>query len=87
MKVTGKTGSYAVMADSGMPYTRFFCTNCGSFIFGEPASMPGVRTVTAGALDDVSLFQPQMVVYAKDRPAWDRIDSGLPEFETMPPRG
>ena len=86
VKVTGKLSSYAVMADSGQPYTRFFCSNCGSFIYGEPASMPGVRTVTAGTLDDTSVFEPQMVVYTKARPAWDRIDSGLPEFEAMPPR-
>ena len=85
-KVTGKLSSYAVMADSGQPYTRFFCSNCGSFIYGEPASMPGVRTVTAGTLDDTSVFEPQMIVYTKARPAWDRIDSGLPEFEAMPPR-
>ncbi len=87
VKVTGPVSAFAVIADSGQPYTRHFCPKCGSFIYGEPASMPGVRTVTAGTFDDTSLFEPQMVVYAKDRPAWDRIDSGLPEFETMPPRG
>jgi hypothetical protein len=87
VKVTGKLSSYAVTADSGQPYTRFFCSNCGSFIYGEPSAMPGVRTVTAGTLDDTSVFEPQMVIYTKSRPAWDVIDSGLPEFESMPPRG
>jgi hypothetical protein len=87
VKVTGKTTSFAVTADSGQPYTRHFCPTCGSVVYGEPASMPGVRTVTAGTLDDTSLFEPQMVVYTKSRPHWDRIDSGLPEFEGMPGPG
>ena len=87
VKVSGQLSSFAVTAESGQPYTRFFCPNCGSFIYGEPASMPGVRTVTAGTFDDTSAFQPQMVIYTRNRPDWDRIDSGLPEFEGMPPRG
>ena len=86
-KVTGETTTYAVTADSGQPYIRHFCPKCGSVVFGEPTSMAGVNTVPAGTLDDTSLFVPEMVVYTKSRPAWDHIDSGLPEFETMPPRG
>ncbi len=87
LKVTGETTSYAVTADSGQPYIRHFCPKCGSVVYGAPTSMPGVNTVPAGTLDDTTLFVPQMVVYTKSRPAWDKIDSGLPEFETMPPPG
>ena len=86
VKITGDTKAYAVTGDSGMPFTRHFCPSCGSLIYGEPAVMPGVINVTAGTLDDTSLYQPQAVIYTKDRPAWDRIDSGLPEFEAMPSR-
>ena len=87
VKVTGEVKGYAVTADSGLPYTRYRCANCGSLVYGEPQAMPGVRTVAAGTLDDVSVFQPQMVIYTKDRPAWDKIDSGLPEFAGMPQPG
>jgi hypothetical protein len=87
VKITGQTKAYSVTADSGQPYTRNFCPVCGSLIFGLPAAMPGVSTVTAGTLDDPTAFQPQMVIYTKSRPSWDRIDSGLPEFETMPQPG
>ena len=87
VKVTGKVTAYAVTAESGLPYTRHFCSTCGSLIYGEPAAMPGVRTVTAGTLDDVTAFEPQMVIYTRSRPSWDRIDSGLPEFEGMPQPG
>ncbi|HEY5410575.1 MAG TPA: GFA family protein [Caulobacteraceae bacterium] len=87
VKVTGKVSAFAVMAESGQPYTRHFCPTCGSLVYGEPASMPGVRTVPAGTLDDVTVFEPQMVIYTRSRPSWDRIDSGLPEFEGMPQPG
>ena len=85
-KVTGVTKGYTVPGDSGMGYTRNFCPNCGSLVYGQAEGMPGVTNVTAGTLDDVSAFQPQFVIYTRSRPDWDRIDSGLPEFETMPPR-
>jgi hypothetical protein len=87
VKITGVTTGYAVTADSGQPYTRNFCPKCGSLIFGQIGAMPGVMTITAGTLDDTSLYEPQMVIYTKSRPSWDRIDSGLPEFETMPQPG
>ena len=87
MRITGETRGYRVPGDSGLGYTRQFCPTCGSLVFGEAEGMPGMMMVTAGTLDDPSLYQPQMVIFARSRPAWDRIDSGLPEFQTMPPRG
>jgi hypothetical protein len=88
VKMSGKTTAYSVTADSGQVYTRHFCPTCGSLVYGEPAAMPGVMTITAGTLDDSSVFQPQTVIFTRSRPAWDRLDSGLPEFEAMPmPQG
>jgi hypothetical protein len=84
--ITGQTKGYTSKGASGSPITRNFCPNCGSLIYSEPAVMQGVINVTAGSMDDPSLYQPQAVIYTKSRPAWDRIDSGLPEFETMPER-
>ena len=85
--VSGETRGFAVTGESGSSYARQFCPTCGSLLFGQSASMPGMMLVTAGTLDDPSLYQPQMVIYTRSRPAWDRIDSGLPEFAGMPPPG
>jgi hypothetical protein len=87
VRIAGETKAYAVTADSGLPYARNFCPECGSLVFGIADAMPGVVTITAGTLDDTSLFEPQMVIFTRSRPAWDRIDSGLPEFEAMPRPG
>ena len=42
------------------------------------------HTIYAGSLDDPSRFHPQMVSFARDRPAWAAMPPGLTIFETMP---
>ena len=84
--ITGETKAFAVTGSSGQSLTRHFCPTCGSLIYSDPAAMPGVVNVTAGTLDDPSLFQPQAAIFTRDRPAWDHLAGGLAEFETMPAR-
>jgi hypothetical protein len=85
--VVGDTTDYQWTADSGGKVTKSFCTHCGSPLFGKSTSMPGMKMVRVGALDDPSLYAPQMMVYAKRRHAWVQHDERLPAFETMPPLG
>ena len=47
--------------------------------------MPGLVFVRASSLDDPEVFQPELVVYTKRAPSWDRVDAKLPAFEGMPP--
>jgi hypothetical protein len=83
--IEGETADYNWTADSGGQVTTSFCPNCGSPLFGKSTSMPGMKMVRVGALDDPSTYAPQMMVYAKRRHAWVHRDEGLPAFETMPP--
>jgi len=87
VKITGETRSHAVTGSSGQPIPRHRCAVCGSLIYSEPASSPGIVNITAGSLDDPSLFKPQAAVFTRDRQAWDHLQGGLMEFETLPPRG
>jgi len=84
VEITGETRGYTVEGESGKSYTRNFCPICGSLVFGEAEAMPGVVTITAGTLDDPSVYAPQMSIFTRSRPAWDHLAGGLPEFETMP---
>ena len=84
VRVTGETRSYTVTGDSTLPSTRHFCAVCFSQIFGSGDATPGILTLYAGNLDDMAVFEPQMVIYARSRPAWDRVIDDLPEFETTP---
>jgi len=84
-RVKGETRSYAKEGGSGQRSVRHFCPVCGSLLFGLPEVAPDVVTICAGSLDDLSLFQPQLVMYARSRPSWDVIAGDLPAFETTPP--
>jgi hypothetical protein len=86
VKVTGQTKPFTVKGDSGKDYARNFCPNCGSLVFGVADAMPGVTMITAGTLDDPSIFTPQMSIYTRSRHAWDHMP-GVPAFEGMPPPG
>lgn len=85
--VEGTPAEYVWTADSGGQVTTSFCAKCGSPMFGKSTSMPGMMMVRAGALDDPTVYEPQMMVYAKRRHAWVQRDDRLPAFDTMPPMG
>jgi len=84
-KVTGKPKSYTVQGTSGLRTTRNFCPTCGSLLFGTPDMAPETVTVYVGTLDDPSVFQPEAILFARNRLAWDELKGSLPEFDTMPP--
>ncbi len=73
-------------ADSGNEVKRGFCCDCGSPIVAHnEKGMVGLTALCASSLDDPSVFQPSMVVYADRAVAWDAIDDKLPNFSGMPP--
>ena len=86
VEIKGETRSYGVKADSGAINTRHFCPQCGGRIFGENSARPGFMGLSVGAVDDNSLFQPQRIVYVKDKPAWDMTATDVPNFPLMPPQ-
>lgn len=83
--VTGDMKTYRTKADSGMMSSRSFCPECGSWVSGEPESVPGVIAITIATLDDPEAIRPQMRFYDKRRLSWDTVDSSLPAFPAMPP--
>jgi hypothetical protein len=85
--IEGTFADHIWTADSGGTVTTSFCPRCGSPLFGRSTSMPGMRMVRVGALDDPGVYAPQMMVFAKRRHAWVHRDEGLPAFDAMPPMG
>ena len=83
--VRGETKSYAVRGTSGLSAIRHFCPTCGSLLFGAPEVAPDAVSIYVGTLDEPSVFQPEAVLFKRDRYRWDVIAGALPEFETMPP--
>ena len=74
-------------ASSGGQHRRGYCADCGSRLTGgqNPGGDSGIVGVTAGSLDDPTLFRPQMDIFAAHAQPWARMDPELPKFEQMPP--
>ncbi len=83
--ISGELHFFDAPADSGNLVSRGFCPTCGSAICSRNSGMPGLVFVRASSLDDPEVFQPQLVVYTKRAPSWDRMDPALPSYEEMPP--
>jgi len=72
--------------DSGKSVSRGFCPKYGSSLLWKFAALPGLALVTAGSLDDPSVFKPQAVLYTSQGHAWDHLNPELPKFEKLWPR-
>lgn len=63
---------------------RGFCQRCGSTVFSRRASV-GVMGLTAGTLDDPSLFTPDMHFWTSSQQPWFKAADGLPQYAEAPP--
>lgn len=84
LNISGELKFYESPGDNGNNVRRGFCPICGSHIYAESSGFDDIGAISASSLDDVSIFQPSMVVYASSAPAWDYIDPQLPKFPKMP---
>src|SRR5204862_251212 len=79
-KITkGSPRYYSTTSEMAGHNNRGFCPECGSRLFGG-ASETG-QGIAASSLDDPSLFDPQVDVWASEAQAWDPMDPKLPKFQ------
>ena len=84
IRLSGQVAEYSLKSDDGNEVTRVFCPVCGSSILGRNTVTKGYVTITLGTFDDSSQFEPQAVIFARNRKPWDVIDESLPAWETEP---
>lgn len=63
---------------------RGACLRCGTSIFSRRASA-GVIGLTAGSLDEPSLFKPDMHFWVSSKQPWIDIADDLPQYPEAPP--
>lgn len=63
---------------------RGFCPKCGTSIFSRRTSA-GVIGLTAGSLDDTSIFNPDMHFWISSKQSWLEITDDLPQYLEAPP--
>ncbi len=83
--ITGEMSVFEAPTDAGNTVARHFCPTCGGPIHSTNTAMKGMVFLRASSLDDLEVFQPQVVVYTGQQASWDKMDPNLPSFEAMPP--
>ncbi|MBV8978050.1 MAG: GFA family protein [Alphaproteobacteria bacterium] len=81
----GTPKGYASKGDSGAMVTRYFCPDCGSPIYSDPAGAP-FEVLKAASLDDPSTLVVGGALYVSEAQPWAQIDPAKPQFPKMPPR-
>lgn len=62
---------------------RGFCPECGTTIFSRRQSM-GVLGISAGSLDDPSLFRPSEHIWTSSKQPWLCLSDGLKDYPEAP---
>ncbi|KAK9894464.1 hypothetical protein P389DRAFT_197757 [Cystobasidium minutum MCA 4210] len=73
-------------ADSNKAIHRYFCGNCGSALWSDPESMPGVRFLKLGPLDNAKDFKLGAEIYVESalpHTLNDKSKFGQKQFEGM----
>lgn len=83
LKIEGTINEYLRVADSAAPKRKGFCSSCGSPLYNKPQNKPDMIGIYVGTLDDPSIFQPQLVMFASRGHDWDFLDPELPKLPGM----
>jgi hypothetical protein len=87
VRFQGESKAFVSPSANGGDATRNFCPLCAGLVFGGVRGESDSFTLYVGSLDDPSLFRPTVAIFAKDRPDWTPMPSGLVVFDAMPPAG
>jgi hypothetical protein len=84
-KITqGTPKRYAVKADSGRTLYRFFCADCGSPIYSQRETNPGMVTVRAGTLDNAGDMKITAHIWTRSARPWSHIDPASQQIPGQP---
>jgi hypothetical protein len=84
VEIFGEPGEYVLEANNGNQVTKGFCKNCGSPIFGRNSGSDEHITLSLGTFDDSSHFDPEVIIFSRNKKHWDMIDENLVSFDTQP---
>ena len=87
LEVSGDTQTYESTADSGSVMRRRFCPKCGTPLFSESSTRPGMIVVRVGALDNREIGPPAGIIWTASAPSWAHIDANLPMTPGQPSAG
>ena len=84
--LSGNAKPISKTADSGNTITSHFCGDCGSTMWRDGPSFPGLKIIKVGTLDDVDALakaKPTVELFAPTRVDWVKEISGAAQKQTM----
>lgn len=82
VEIAGTTKSFARPADSGATFTRSFCPECGTPLYGKSSRAPDAIMLPVGLFGaDAQWFAPNQLIFSRSHRQWDRIAEELPRHE------
>jgi hypothetical protein len=84
LEISGAPKVFKHTADSGSAMEKYFCSDCGSQLFGKNSNRPNMVSLRAGVIDQTGLIKPTVNVYLSSRIPSTPIDPNLKGFEKMP---
>ncbi|KAA8649329.1 GFA family protein [Aspergillus tanneri] len=92
LKITGSPKEVAKTSDSGNHIKNYFCSDCGTPLYGLRMKSSGVpdeiTIVRAGIFDDIGVlnqYKPEAEIYINGRVRWIDSVEGADQFIGMPP--
>jgi hypothetical protein len=80
----GTPKRYDAKADSGRTLHRYFCGDCGSPIYSQRATNPGMVVVRAGTLDNAGAMKITAHIWTKSARPWSYIDPATTRHPGQP---
>ncbi|KAJ5674544.1 uncharacterized protein N7477_004478 [Penicillium maclennaniae] len=92
LKITGSPKEVAKTADSGNYIKNYFCSDCGTPLYGGKVTSTGtphdIVILGAGILDDINVLnehKPKAEIYVDGRVSWLSPTEGADQLVGMPP--
>jgi len=83
VSVTGDAGTFARPANSGATFTRWFCPDCGTPLWGRSSRAEAIIVVPVGLFGRAAeWFRPSQLIFARSHHDWDAVDAALPRWQT-----
>lgn len=83
LRVEGAAKSFERPSDSGATFTRHFCPDCGTPLYGQSSRAPDMRMIPVGFFAGQNdWFAPNQLIFARSQQAWDLVADHLPRHQT-----
>lgn len=83
LTLVGNAKSFDRPSDSGATFTRHFCPECGTPLYGQSSRAPDMRMIPVGFFAGQNeWFAPNQLIFARSQQEWDLVADHLPRHAT-----